>query len=1212
MTVLLRELIEIPTAVRRGDFVISLATGVTDPDATLGSYVVTEQLADAFDNALGFIASAVRENRSKAAYLDGSFGAGKSHFMAVLHLLLERNARARAIPELADAIAAYDPVLGERSFDLVPVHMIGAETIEERIFATYVRHCATVDPQVPPPALFLDGPIFQQADQIRAQQGDERFFAILGGATQGGEGWGDLATWNAATYAAARGAPAGDARRAGLVGDLIATHMPMFLEAFRGMTGGWVDFDVGLAEMTRHARARGKNVLVLFLDELILWLGSRMADQAFVAREGPKLVKLVEYTHERELPIVAFVARQRDLREFIGDEVPGAERLSFMDALRYWNDRFHRIELADRNLPKIAQRRLLEPVSDAARAQLDGAFAELERSRSEVLRALMTDDSDREAFRLSYPFSPAFMKTLVAASSALQRERTALLVMLQLLVDNRDELALGDLVGVGELFDVLSGRDEPFAEDLRRQFNTAKQLYAEQLRPLLLAEHGLSEGQADGLPRQSAFRADDRLIKTLLIAALVSGAEPLRNLDIAKLTALNHGSIASPIPGGERTIVLAKLRRIAAAGAPLRIGEDPHNPSVALRLTGVDIDSVIVKAASVDNPGLRRQLVKRLLYRDLGIADDERLLPDEHRVLWRGTWRTVDIVFGNVRDESVLPADALRAAGERWKVVIDYPFDDPLHSPAEDLERLDRWRSENSSTRTVCWIPAFFSPSLQSQLGRLVVIDYVLSGENFERHADHLSRQDQAVARGLLDDQASVLRERIRSAIRQAYGVERAASDTIDDTHELESRLQSLAEGFTPELPIGAQLRDAFEGLVRKMLDVQYPEHPLFAEEIRVRDLKVVWDEVQRAFDAGGRIDQVPSDRRRILRRIANPLELGTQHEAPFVLETRWKDRLDQEIARARADGLAQLTVGELRAMIDRPRPRGLTREVSALVILTYAQQTGRSFRLIGGPAGEVGVDRLADELELVTARLPSAQAWAELNARASGLFGFVGVNPARNPASVEALAAQISRRISELRRGAAELVPALERRLRELAADVESADRARSAHAALAIVDAAGSGDDVDLIERVAAVQLPTSAQAVGTSLVSAAPVARALDDERWQVLERVVAARAGNERADAIIARLSEAVKRDEFAEPLEPAIARAYSEGVALLAPPPRPAPPPLPPPPPPPPPDGVRYGEAAGLTLPDARTKLDELAREDGHVTIDLTWTITPRS
>ena len=48
------------------------------------------------------------------------------------------------------------------------------------------------------------------------------------------------------------------------------------------------------------------------------------------------------------------------------------------------------------------------------------------------------------------------MTTLVAASSALQRERTALRVMLQLLVDRRNELTVGDLVSVGELFDVLS------------------------------------------------------------------------------------------------------------------------------------------------------------------------------------------------------------------------------------------------------------------------------------------------------------------------------------------------------------------------------------------------------------------------------------------------------------------------------------------------------------------------------------------------------------------------------------------------------------------------------------------------------------------------------------------------------------------------------------------------------------------------------------
>ena len=108
---LLRDVITIPEAVHKGDFVMSLATGVADRQATLDSYVVTPQLADAFENALGFIASAVTERKSKAAYLDGSFGSGKSHFMAVLHLILQGDPDARAIPELGEAIAASDHVL---------------------------------------------------------------------------------------------------------------------------------------------------------------------------------------------------------------------------------------------------------------------------------------------------------------------------------------------------------------------------------------------------------------------------------------------------------------------------------------------------------------------------------------------------------------------------------------------------------------------------------------------------------------------------------------------------------------------------------------------------------------------------------------------------------------------------------------------------------------------------------------------------------------------------------------------------------------------------------------------------------------------------------------------------------------------------------------------------------------------------------------------
>lgn len=76
---MLRDLIEIPERVHAGDFVLNLSAGITQP-STVRDYVVTPQVADAFDDALGLIKSAVETRASRAAYLDGSFGSGKSHF----------------------------------------------------------------------------------------------------------------------------------------------------------------------------------------------------------------------------------------------------------------------------------------------------------------------------------------------------------------------------------------------------------------------------------------------------------------------------------------------------------------------------------------------------------------------------------------------------------------------------------------------------------------------------------------------------------------------------------------------------------------------------------------------------------------------------------------------------------------------------------------------------------------------------------------------------------------------------------------------------------------------------------------------------------------------------------------------------------------------------------------------------------------------------
>src|SRR6516165_1251940 len=95
----LADLMAIPERVHQGDFVLSLSEGLIRPGETVRDYVTTPELALCFDQALGMIRAALDETASKAAYLHGSFGAGKSHFMAVLNLVLAGSTAARSLPD---------------------------------------------------------------------------------------------------------------------------------------------------------------------------------------------------------------------------------------------------------------------------------------------------------------------------------------------------------------------------------------------------------------------------------------------------------------------------------------------------------------------------------------------------------------------------------------------------------------------------------------------------------------------------------------------------------------------------------------------------------------------------------------------------------------------------------------------------------------------------------------------------------------------------------------------------------------------------------------------------------------------------------------------------------------------------------------------------------------------------------------------------------
>lgn len=77
-----KDLIDIPE--EQDTFVLKLTSGIADPERTVDHYVVTDSLADRFNDALSLISDGLAVGRSgqpesQGAFLHGSFGSGKSH-----------------------------------------------------------------------------------------------------------------------------------------------------------------------------------------------------------------------------------------------------------------------------------------------------------------------------------------------------------------------------------------------------------------------------------------------------------------------------------------------------------------------------------------------------------------------------------------------------------------------------------------------------------------------------------------------------------------------------------------------------------------------------------------------------------------------------------------------------------------------------------------------------------------------------------------------------------------------------------------------------------------------------------------------------------------------------------------------------------------------------------------------------------------------------
>lgn len=1163
---LIAELIEIPESVQRDDFVLKLTSGVSDEAAvkTLSSYVVTPELAGKFDEALGFLKAAVETGLSKATFLHGSFGSGKSHFMAVLHRIMQGDPAARGLRKLAGVIPKHAAWLGNRKFLLVPYYMIGKKDVASAILGGYVDTIRERHPESQLPGVYLGATLFEDAKRLRQQFGDEAFFTSLNREDAGG--WGKMEKkWDAASFEAAIAAAPGSDQRSQLIAALMRTFFTSYGTQADGKNEAFLELDKGLQVISRHAKSLGYDAVVLFLDELVLWLAGQASNPDFVHLEVQKLVNLVESQESRrDIPIVSFVARQRDLVDLLGSSTPGAQQLRFSDAVKHWEERFGKITLEDRNLPAIAEERILKPRSDAARAQLDTAFRQALPSRDEVRRILQTTDYDEQQFRQVYPFTPALVSALVAVSSVLQRDRTAIRLLMQLLVEQRETLEVGDLVPVGDLFDLIADGAQGFSPEMARHFENAARLYNQKLLPALEAKHGRLE-QLQSLPfrdpKRTAFRNDDRLLKTLLLAALVPGEKTLKGLTASRLAALNHGTIRSPIPGQEPQEVLRRCREWAGTIGEIRIGGE-QDPSIAIQLSAVDTDSILAEARAADTFGERVRRVRRIVYDRAGV-EGEDLLEQRLSLNWKGTPRQASILFKNIRE---LPASSLENAGEDWRLILDYPFDEPGHSPQEDLDKLTVFQSTHGDgARTICWVPSFLGTRAVEELGLLVRCEHVLGrnipnatatarDERFRECTRQLTEQDRQSARIILENQQAQLEARVRTHVAAAYGLSEEHSGSLAEAQTIAPADQfvSLKAQLGLTRPAAVTFSDALANLLSQALAFEYPAAPHFGVEVKISNMKKVGEKILETLDEPGRRVFVEPALRPLIRGIANPLKLGILGEDRdhFVLGDHWETHFTQKIAQ---EVPSEIRVSHLRRWIDDPKPMGLPSEAANLVILVYARQTNQTFSRHGGPYSFdiQSLGTLADDVSLRAETLPTPEAW---QAAGAVMKSALGITPPETMTvrAIDRTTKDAKARVGQFLTSIKEYDANLANTLGRLSVPLPSSQRMDSLRAGRRLADEIMSKTGTELVNAVADMHLPTSADAIGIAIAQSAKLKSAIDAISWPLLDTVKAIQGPlQQEAAAVLGILTTAASADEHAAPLKTAIDAFNRDAAALVA-------------------------------------------------------------
>ena len=878
-----------------------------DPDVlaeNVRDYVITPRVAQELEGFARRLHRSVEWHEGgRGHFVHGSFGSGKSHFMATLGLVLQSHPAIwqKDHPVIQEIRTEFGDWLGSHPVMVIPVYMLGQETFQQAMYKAANERLQRLGK---PPCEFSDA--HKVIERLRSEAekfGDvvyQRFFEesrIKSRRTFDRKLQGDQEQLDdlAAEILAWRGELA-EAERRHLYPD---------------------SFMDGMLKLTRHAQSLDYAAVVFFVDELILYLSGKSGREWI--QDLNDLGSIIDPAHraDQAVPLWIVVAKQRDIQDTVPENT---SQKHIFDHLDWQKDRFPRTtELADVELIPITQERVLKRRPGKERV-LERAVDQAIGMLSPHVQQTLMQDFTSEDFHRVYPFHPALIRTLIDVSNRLSKERAGIRLLYELLIERYPDLPIGRFVPYAALFDVIFLEEGLVGGAVNPELEAVRRTYYERIQPVIQEIYPADAPPArNGNSAARPLMPADKLkavVKTVLLCQL---SRTMRDqITAERVLHLNYTDLRGMTDLGTYKQIGDMLKRLANRCDVVVFGEneaDPAKSTVTISVEAApDIRSILKKVPVTDRSRLDSfaKLMQRPGLLSRAIKDGELQGYDR---LWRGTRHVGRVTFANARDMST----AQMTLNGEYTVFVDYPWDEPGHGPTEDRAAIERGRKARGPLPVGFWLPGHLSDEDLKDLEEYAKI------RELEDNPDYY----------LGKDLSRSAREAVESKIP---GFKQAKEKT------LLGRLEAcyLREGevlfLDPSITVNLDVKTAREGLdhiADAALDRLHPHHPRFKGEVDQRSLRRLLLEFLVPASQPGATVKRGVDLDDLLERLGEPLEMAGKGATAWALAKTSKYlRKLEELTPGR-----QVKADDVREGLE--RAFGLNRDLCDLFILYLVKGLG-------------------------------------------------------------------------------------------------------------------------------------------------------------------------------------------------------------------------------------------------------------------------------